>query len=148
MNHNGIFSLSFPEAKTIIVSGDIHGNFNQLVFKLCIQYQLTDTLLIVAGDCGFGFEKKEYYEQIVRRNAKRMNQANNWIVFVRGNHDNPAYFDGAMLNFKRFVAVPDYWHYKIFCVNGNTGFRNESRIFYFIHLQNEEAYERKESSSA
>ena len=22
-------------------------------------------------------------------------------------------------------------HYKIFCVNGNTGFRKESRIFYF-----------------
>ena len=21
------------------------------------------------------------------------------------------------------------WHYKLFCVNGNTGFRNESRIF-------------------
>ena len=41
-----------------------------------------------------------------------------------------------------------FWHYKIFCVNGNTGFRNESRIFYFIHLQNEEDYERKESSSA
>ena len=39
-------------------------------------------------------------------------------------------------------------HYKIFCVNGNTGFRNESRIFYFIDLQNEEDYERKESSSA
>ena len=39
------------------------------------------------------------------------------------------------------------WHYKIFCVNGNTGFRNESRIFYFIHLQNEEDYERKKSSS-
>ena len=29
------------------------------------------------------------------------------------------------------------WHYKIFCVNGNTGFYLESRIFYFIHLQNE-----------
>ena len=43
---------------------------------------------------------------------------------------------------------PAKGHYKIFCVNGNTGFRNESRIFYFIHLQNEEAYERKESSSA
>ena len=39
-------------------------------------------------------------------------------------------------------------HYKIFCVNRNTGFRKESRIFYFIHLQNEEDYERKESSSA
>ena len=39
-------------------------------------------------------------------------------------------------------------HYKIFCVNGNTGFKLEPRIFYFIHLQNEEVYERKESSSA
>lgn len=39
-------------------------------------------------------------------------------------------------------------HYKIFCVNGNTGFKFESRIFYFIHLQNEEDYERKESRSA
>ena len=66
-------------------------------------------MLIVAEDCGFGFEKKEYYEQMVRRNAKRMNQANNWIVFVRGNHDNPAYFDGAMFNAKRFIAVPDYY---------------------------------------
>ena len=30
----------------------------------------------------------------------------------------------------------------------NTGFKFESRIFYFIDLQNEEDYERKESSSA
>ena len=29
----------------------------------------------------------------------------------------------------------------------NTGFKFESRIFYFIHLPNEEDYERKESSS-
>ena len=53
----------------------------------------------------------------------------------------------------RFSAVSlktfrNIWHYKIFCVNRNTGFRKESRIFYFIHLQNEEDYERKESSSA
>lgn len=105
MNHNGIFSLSFPEANTIIVSGDIHGGFNQLVFKLCIQYQLTDTLLIVAGDCGFGFEKREYYEQMVRRNAKRMNQANNWIVFVCGNHDNPAYFNGTTFRCSIFTSL-------------------------------------------
>ena len=49
---------------------------------------------------------------------------------------------------KIVAAINSARHYKIFCVNGNTGFRNESRIFYFIHLQNEEAYERKESSSA
>ena len=46
------------------------------------------------------------------------------------------------------TSESNIWHYKIFCVNGNTGFKFESRIFYFIHLQNEENYERKESSSA
>ena len=47
-----------------------------------------------------------------------------------------------------FFLEDFYRHYKIFCVNRNMGFRKESRIFYFIHLQNEEDYERKESSSA
>ena len=83
----------FPSAKSIVVSGDIHGDFNQLVFKVCVQYQMQDTLLVVAGDCGFGFEKPGYYEDMARRNAKRLSESNNWIVFVRGNHDNPAYFN-------------------------------------------------------
>lgn len=48
-----IYTLSFPNAKNIVVSGDIHGEFNQLVHKLCVQYAMHDTLLIVAGDCGF-----------------------------------------------------------------------------------------------
>ena len=58
MNHSNTFSLSFPKAKTIIVSGDIHGDFNQLVFKLCIQYKLTDTLLIVAGIVVLALKRK------------------------------------------------------------------------------------------
>lgn len=82
MNHSNTLSLSFPEAKTIIVSGDIHGDFNQLVFKLCIQYKLTDTLLIVAGDCGFGFEKKKYsaINEQVQNNCSQEVSSNNSIT--------------------------------------------------------------------
>jgi hypothetical protein len=58
------------------------------------------------------------------------------------------YLNNTIQNVILNIVLIKKWHYKIFCVNGNTGFRNESRIFYFIHLQNEEAYERKESSSA
>ena len=46
------------------------------------------------------------------------------------------------------VVVLHSRHYKIFCVNGKYGIQVEFRIFYFIALQNEEDYERKESSSA
>ena len=41
--------------------------------------------------------------------------------------------DMPILNVPRRLSFTrcDIWHYKIFCVNGNTGFRNESRIFLF-----------------
>lgn len=113
----------FTDCKYLVVCGDIHGDFNLLVNKLCVQYQLKDTVCVVAGDCGFGFENKGYYDNIVKRNSKRMNQANNKIVFVRGNHDNPAYFDGKVFNHKRFIAIPDYSVIKVgehvaLCVGG------------------------------
>jgi len=92
MNEKDCF-YDFPDAKGIAVSGDIHGEFNQLVYKCCIQYRMTDTLIIVAGDCGFGFEQPGYYENVYNRNRERLAKSNNWIVFVRGNHDNPAYFN-------------------------------------------------------
>lgn len=125
----------FPEAESIIVSGDIHGDYNLLVNKLCVQYSMTNTLLIVAGDCGFGFNKSEYYEQIVRKNNKRMRKANNWIVFVRGNHDAPQYFNGETFKKERFIAVPDYsvltvCGHSILCVGGavsiDRGYRKEA----------------------
>ena len=46
--------FEYPEAKSVVVCGDIHGDFHTLANKMCKQYQMTDTLLIVAGDCGFG----------------------------------------------------------------------------------------------
>lgn len=130
---NKVYTLSFPEARNAFVSGDIHGDFNLLVYKLCVQYQMKDTVLIVAGDCGFGFGKKEYYEQMARRNAKRMNEANNWIVFVRGNHDNPLYFDGKQFKHKRFIAIPDYsillaCKHTILCVGGGISIDRRYRM--------------------
>ena len=117
--------LEFPKAKSIVVSGDIHGDFNALVDKCCGQYSMTDTLIIVAGDCGFGFQKPDYYEGLYMRLSSKLSKANNWVVFVRGNHDNPSYFDGKLVNYKRWKAVPDYTILKacghtILCVGGAT----------------------------
>ena len=56
--------------------------------------------------------------------------------------------DCLLFPFSTYITGTFTGLYKIFCVNGNTGFKFESRIFYFIDLQNEEDYERKESSSA
>lgn len=75
---------------------------------MCIQYGMADTLLIVAGDCGFGFEEPGYYENIFRHNSSRLAKSNNWIAMVRGNHDNPAYFSDERISHLRFRTIPDY----------------------------------------
>ena len=118
-----IHTYSFPNAKNIVVCGDIHGDFNGLVFKLCVQYQMMDTLLIVAGDCGFGFEKPGYYDIIHNRNSARLSKANNWILMVRGNHDDPSYFNEEKISHERFRTIPDYsviqaCDHNILCVGG------------------------------
>lgn len=128
-----IYHLSFPEAKNVVVCGDIHGDFNGVIGKLCLQYQLENTLLIVAGDCGFGFNEVGYYKEVAKRHRKPLHDSNNWVVFVRGNHDNPAYFDGKAINHKRFIAVPDYSIIQaagltILCVGGAISIDRQYRI--------------------
>jgi hypothetical protein len=139
---NDIFE--FPEAKSIVVSGDIHGEFTQLVFKCCIQYGMTDTLIIVAGDCGFGFERSGYYENLYARCSKKFSKANNWLVFLRGNHDNPAYFNLHPIHHSRWMTLPDYSVIKacghiILCVGGATSVDRSLRIasMQYHHLDPE-----------
>ena len=35
----------FLKCRNVAICGDIHGDFNLLVNKVCIQYQMKDTLL-------------------------------------------------------------------------------------------------------
>lgn len=124
--------FDYPEAKCVVVSGDIHGDFHTLVYKMCIQYQMTDTLLIVAGDCGFGFDMPGYYEQVYSKDAGRLRKANNWIAFVRGNHDNPAYFNEQRIANKRWKTIPDYsvitaCGHNILCVGGGISIDRDRR---------------------
>lgn len=134
--------IKFPHAKGIVVSGDIHGDITPLVYKCCTQYGMTDTLIVVAGDCGFGFEKLGYYEHVYKRCREKLSKANNWLVFIRGNHDNPAYFSKQPFKHQRWMTLKDYSVIKacghtILCVGGATSIdrvlRMKSRQY---HLPN------------
>lgn len=116
-------TYAYPQAKSVAICGDIHGDFEPLVFKMCVQYDMHDTLVIVAGDCGFGFNTEGYYEQIFRRLEKRLSKHNCWIVMCRGNHDDPSYFAEEKMGHERFRTIPDYsiisaCGHQILCVEG------------------------------
>lgn len=107
------YILTYPDAKSLVICGDIHGGFVPLVYEMCVRYGMRDTLVIVAGDCGFGFEKPGAYDNVFRRIEKRLAHNNCWIAMVRGNHDDPAYFqlqsDGRTpIHHARWRTLPDY----------------------------------------
>ena len=104
----------------VAVVGDLHGKFNLLKYKIK-QEKITNTVIIVAGDCGFGFEKEEYYKQTYNNLKKTLLEQNVCVIFVRGNHDDKKYFDGNRINFKNFIAVPDY---SIISINTESGIKN------------------------
>ena len=125
--------INYPDAETVVICGDIHGDFKPLVHKLCNQLGLKDTLLIVAGDCGFGFDKPAYYVTVYKQIARLLRKANNWVVFVRGNHDDPSYFADHRINYTRWHTVADYSvikanEHNILCVGGAISIDRAIRI--------------------
>lgn len=75
----------------ICVIGDLHGNFN-LIEQYSKIYDLKNTHIIVAGDCGFGFSTFKNDIKQLEYSNKNLKKLNNHIYFIRGNHDMPAYF--------------------------------------------------------
>ena len=100
-------------------------------------------LVIVAGDSGIGFNSPSYYKETFEKLNKILKYNDSYVVFVRGNHDNPAFFDGEQVNFSNLKAVPDYsvlnaLEKNILCVGGAVSVdriwrkKQEERINKFI----------------
>lgn len=70
--------------------------------------KLQDCIIIVAGDCGFGFNKEEYYHQIFKKYHETLEKNNIHIYFVRGNHDDPSYFNEKKIDYEFIKTIPDY----------------------------------------
>lgn len=93
----------------IVLCGDIHGEFRELVFKL-ENFGIQDTDIIILGDCGFGFETYNYYTiNLYQRISKKLERLGDRIYCIRGNHDDPEYYNGELrIDLERLKTVPDY----------------------------------------
>lgn len=116
-----MIQYNYDNIDRVLFVGDIHGEFLELfnIIKYGIssnnkrkrkgeQQGYNNSIIIVAGDCGFGFNKLTYYEQIFSDFEKLLEASNTHVIFVRGNHDDPSYFSEKKIDLPNIKCVPDY----------------------------------------
>lgn len=130
-----INNLCFENIKSICFSGDIHGEFETIVYKL---NHYTSTVMIVCGDIGMGFYKDDYYFTLFKRLNYKLSKNNNQLLMFRGNHDNPDFFDGTFRRYKHIHLIPDYnvisvEDINILCIGGAVSIDRLNRLQYDKH---------------
>ena len=94
--------------------GDTHGDHKGIMMKIA-KYKITDSVFIHVGDFGIGFieEHKDLHNLNVLN--EHFVEANNMLYVIRGNHDNPKFFDG-YYQLSNVKLMPDY---SVIELNGN-----------------------------
>ena len=108
---------------TVFFIGDVHGFFSS-IRPWVIQYGLKDCIIIFCGDFGLGFEKLNTELRELSKSDIECDKRNIDCYIIRGNHDDPEYYNGPdKLNLRRFKTVSDYTtiitpSHQILCVGG------------------------------
>jgi len=77
----------------IVTTADWHGEWNKVIREIK-RLELSDCTIIQVGDFGIGFEKPEKELRTMQYLNATLESNNIKLYAIRGNHDDPAYFDG------------------------------------------------------
>ena len=68
---------NFNKKRKVFFKGDIHGEFLHFFFQLKM-LPPKNSLIIVLGDCGIGFNKPKYYEDLFQKSIHFYNE----IIYI------------------------------------------------------------------
>lgn len=89
----------------VLILGDIHGNFKHIKWIIKSR-QLTGVTIIQVGDFGVGSMPKHDVRLLELLN-EFLKETNCFLYAIRGNHDDPKYFDGSYI-MSNLKLMPDY----------------------------------------
>lgn len=116
--------MNFYDKDMVIFVGDVHEKFTSLEYFI-EQRGIENALIIVCGDFGMGFCNFDTYKVLFDIMNTNLDYKNNDLLIVRGNHDDPSYFERELVYGDRIKLVKDYSTvsvngYNILCIGGAT----------------------------
>ena len=131
----------------MIFVGDTHSSWKELFHKIK-QKQITDQEIFHVGDMGLGYFDMEYNLKQISDINDFMAERNIILYGIRGNHDNPHYFDGtySLSNFKLLedYSVIECEGKNVLCIGGAISpDRIESKAKNMIEIRNNSHSEKR-----
>lgn len=93
--------------RTLFMCGDIHGALSGLVYDLVERYKIKHADILVLGDFGAGFGGPNAMNVRYDEVKKRLEGNDLCIYSIRGNHDDPSFFDGKH-DYERLKFIPSH----------------------------------------
>lgn len=111
-------------------------------------YSYNDSVIIVAGSCGFGTKELSYFEKKLSSMNNVLAENNCHLLFVRGNNEDPSYFDEEKINFSNIKTLVSncivaFDGFNCLCIGGGLSMdrewrKNKSKDFGRIYWENED----------
>ena len=127
-----------PRAVRMVDMDDIQAAYTTKLktssyLKSALDNSYNDSVIIVSGNCGIGTKNKEYYDDVFTELNKVLDANNCFILFVRGNNDDPSYFENRLIDFEHIKTIPDYSvvalkTYNCLCIGGSVSFDKEWKL--------------------
>jgi DNA repair exonuclease SbcCD nuclease subunit len=92
--------------KIMIFIGDVHSNWNGIIFHTKL-HKLKNEIFVQVGDFGIGFHEEVYDTKRLLELNEKLSKKNNKLYVIRGNHDDPKYFQGNHI-YSNLKLLKDY----------------------------------------
>lgn len=91
----------------MIFIGDIHGSFKKF-FDILVKTEYQNETFIQVGDFGLGFRPIENEISLLNPINDWLRDNNNFLYAIRGNHDNPEYFENSPFELSNIKLLKDF----------------------------------------
>lgn len=122
----------------LVLLGDIHGDW-EVIKSFCQKYK--DFCILQVGDFGVGFKHQIKDHHRLEKLAKLLEDSGNELMVIRGNHDDPSYFNGLCfrncLRLLRDYSLIGFQDTTIQVVGGGISVDRSSRIPGKSYWENE-----------